>query len=99
MFNKRITNKRIMEAIYNELNDEDVKKNVFETKELNEKYDSFYDEYIKPLYPMDFDKASDAFFKFNNTVWEYNRKGFEAGFQAAMELLTHKSINKGGDVA
>ena len=57
--NKAVTYPRLIKAIYENLTDADLKYNVIEDEEFNEKYDRFYTQYIDPEYAKSFDEGMD----------------------------------------
>lgn len=85
---KAVTRKRLIDAVYSDLCDTELKRNAIETEEIVKEMNAFTDKYIEPIFEKDpdlYDILSEEFIKL---VFDYCRRGFEVGFESAMVLLT-----------
>lgn len=87
MNTNEITYPRLIEAIYKNLADEELKYNVFEDAEFHYKYDKFHEKYIDPEYEKEYDKGVEMYEKLNELVFGLSEKSFKIGFQSALLLL------------
>ena len=76
MENKTVTYERLMEAIYDALQDEETEKNVIETKELKQRLDNYVNKYLEPIFTMSKDLHTEMWEELIEIVFGYCRSGF-----------------------
>lgn len=78
---------RIVDTLYCEAANEDLKKSIIETDEVTQEYNAFWDKVIKPVCDDNLEKGNDIDLELMCLLGTYERAAFRAGVITAINFL------------